>query len=70
MQSAGSGLAPAWRMTQMTDAALISGHFMPESGRAYIDLVCSRFYEPRAAAEFFRSFFRGDHYKIQVALRQ
>ncbi len=57
-------------MTQLIETSLISGHFANASNTAYLDIFSCKFYEPREIAEFAMSFFKGDHYKIQMALRQ
>ena len=57
-------------MTQMIETSLISGHFANASSRIYIDVFSCKFYEPRQVAEFSTSFFKGDNYKIHIAMRQ
>ena len=57
-------------MTQLIETSLISGHFANLTNTAYIDLFSCRYYEPRQAAEFALEFFKGEHYKLQVAFRQ
>ncbi len=57
-------------MTQLIETSLISGHFANASNRVYLDVFSCKFYEPREVAEFAVSFFKGDHYKMQIALRQ
>ncbi|WP_457551017.1 adenosylmethionine decarboxylase [Desulfobacula sp.] len=57
-------------MTQLIETSLISGHFANASNSVYLDVFSCKFYEPRKVAEFAMSFFKGDHYKIQIALRQ
>ena len=57
-------------MTQLIETSLISGHFANASNRVYLDVFSCKFYEPREVAEFAISFFKGDHYKMQIALRQ
>ncbi len=57
-------------MTQLIETSLISGHFANESNTAYLDIFSCKFYEPREVAEFATGFFKGDHYKLQIALRQ
>ncbi len=57
-------------MTQMIETSLISGHFANASGRIYLDVFSCKFYEPRQVAEFATSFFKGDNYKIHIAMRQ
>ncbi len=57
-------------MTQLIETSLISGHFANATNAAYIDVFSCKFYEPREVAEFASSFFKGAHYKMQVALRR
>jgi len=57
-------------MTQLIETSLISGHFANASNTVYLDVFSCKFYEPREVAEFATSFFKGDHYKMQIALRQ
>jgi len=57
-------------MTQLIETSLISGHFANASNTAYIDVFSCKLYEPRQVAEFAMSFFKGEHYKMQISLRQ
>ena len=57
-------------MTQLIETSLISGHFANATNTAYLDIFSCKFYEPRDVAEFAMAFFKGDHYKMQIALRQ
>jgi S-adenosylmethionine decarboxylase len=57
-------------MTQLIETSLISGHFANASNSVYLDVFSCKFYDPRKVAEFATSFFKGDHYKLQIALRQ
>lgn len=57
-------------MTQLIETSLISGHFANALNTVYLDVFSCKFYEPREIAEFATSFFKGDHYKMQIALRQ
>ena len=57
-------------MTQLIETSLISGHFANASNTVYLDVFSCKFYEPREVAEFAVSFFKGDHYKMQMTLRQ
>ena len=64
------GKNEGFSMTQMIDTSLISGHFSNATNRVYLDVFSCKFYEPREVAEFALSFFKGTHYKMQMALRQ
>ena len=57
-------------MTQFIETSLISGHFANASNKVYLDIFSCKFYEPREVAEFATAFFKGDNYKMQIALRQ
>jgi S-adenosylmethionine decarboxylase len=57
-------------LTQIVETSMISGHFDNTSNTVYLDVMSCKFYEPREVAEFAMSFFKGDHYKLQIALRQ
>ncbi len=57
-------------MTQFIETSLISGHFANATNVAYLDIFSCKFYEPREVAEFAMSFFKGNNYKMQIALRQ
>lgn len=65
-----NGVQKGVTMTQMINASFVSAHFDRATHTAYIDICSSRFYEPRPAAEFALSFFRGAHYRLQVRYRQ
>ncbi|EMS77273.1 adenosylmethionine decarboxylase [Desulfotignum phosphitoxidans] len=57
-------------MTQLIETSLISGHFANADNTVYLDVFSCKFYDPREVAEFAMSFFKGGHYKMQLALRQ
>ncbi len=57
-------------MTQLIETSLISGHFANASNNVYLDIFSCKFYEPRDVAEFAMEFFKGAHYRMQVALRR
>ena len=57
-------------MTQLIETSLISGHFANASNNIYLDIFSCKYYEPRDAAEFAMEFFKGAHYRMQVALRR
>ena len=59
-----------YSMTQLIETSLISGHFANATNAAYLDIFSCKRYEPREVAEFAMSFFRADHYKMQISLRQ
>ncbi len=57
-------------MTQLIETSLISGHFANASNTVYLDVFSCKYYDPRQVAEFAISFFKGRHYKMQIAMRQ
>jgi S-adenosylmethionine decarboxylase len=57
-------------MTQLIETSLISGHFANADNTVYLDVFSCKYYDPREVAEFAMSFFKGGHYKMQIALRQ
>ncbi len=57
-------------MTQLIETSLISGHFANASNTVYLDVFSCKFYDPREVAEFALTYFKGGHYKMQIALRQ
>ncbi|MCF6246965.1 MAG: adenosylmethionine decarboxylase [Desulfobacula sp.] len=63
-------IVEGFSMTQLIETSLISGHFANASNAVYLDVFSCKFYEPRDVAEFAVSFFKGDHYKMQIAQRQ
>ena len=62
--------AAGFSMTRFIETSGISGHFAHSTHTAYLDIFSCNKYEPRELAEFALSYFRGSHYKMQVALRQ
>ena len=62
--------AAGFSMTGSIETSRISGHFVHATHAAYLDIFSCNTYEPRELAEFALSYFRGSHYKMQVALRQ
>ncbi|MFA7230096.1 MAG: adenosylmethionine decarboxylase [Victivallaceae bacterium] len=57
-------------MTQLIETSLVSGHFANSSNTAYLDIFSCKFFEPRDVAEFAISYFKGEYYRMQVALRK
>ena len=57
-------------MTQLIETSLISGHFANASNAAYLDIFSCKFYDPRIVSEFAMTFFKGEHYKMQISMRQ
>jgi len=61
--------AAGFSTTRSIEPFGISGHFDHVTNAAYLDIFSCNKYEPRELAEFCLSYFRGRHYKMQVALR-
>lgn len=59
-----------YSMTQLIETSLISGHFANLTNNVYLDIFSCKYYEPEVAAEFSRKYFKGNNYKIHVALRK
>ncbi|MFH2093625.1 MAG: adenosylmethionine decarboxylase [Pseudomonadota bacterium] len=57
-------------MIQVMETSLISGHFAHATNAAYLNIFSCQFYEPRGVAEFASAFFKGEHYKMQIAMRE
>lgn len=66
----GGDAIEGFTMTQLIENSLISGHFANNTNAAYIDVFSCKFFEPREVAEFTINFFKGAHYRMQVALRR
>ena len=58
-----------YSMTQLIETSLISAHFANQTGTTYLDIFSCKYYEPRAAAEFAKEFFKASKYRIQHTLR-
>lgn len=56
--------------SQFLDNAHISVHVAHKANTIYLDVFSGTFYDPRETAEFTLAFFRGDHYKLNVNMRQ
>ncbi|PIE63499.1 MAG: adenosylmethionine decarboxylase [Desulfobacter postgatei] len=65
-----TGTVAGFSMTGSNGRFGIAGHIAPATHAVYLDIFSCNKYEPRELAEFFLSYFRGSHYKMQVALRQ
>lgn len=66
----GRGEVEGYSLVQLIETSLISGHFANQTDRAFIDIFSCRYYDPRAAAEFSRSFFGGESYNLNCLLRK
>lgn len=66
----GAGGTEGFSLIQLIETSLISGHFANESNRAFIDIFSCKFYEPGAAAQFSRDFFKGSWYRLNTLFRK
>lgn len=65
-----SGATDGLRFQQPLENGLISGYTASGSTAVYLDFFSCDLYEPRDVAEAAVSFFKGENYRLQVALRQ
>ena len=56
-------------MIQLIETSLISGHFANLTNSVYIDIFSCKGYDSESAAEFTKSFFRGQRIEIHVIKR-
>ncbi|MGB8367634.1 MAG: S-adenosylmethionine decarboxylase [Candidatus Babeliales bacterium] len=59
-----------YSMVQLIETSNISGHFVNIDNSAYIDVFSCKLYDPYVVAAFTKTFFKGDHYVINILLRQ
>lgn len=59
-----------YSLTQLIETSLISAHFANQSGTVYLDIFSCKYYDPQAAAEFSKDFFKGTDYNLNVNLRK
>lgn len=57
-------------MTQLIETSLISGHFANQTNAVYLDIFSCKFYDPQAATDFAKQFFKAADATLQVALRK
>ena len=57
-------------MTQLIETSLISAHFANQTNNVYLDIFSCKYYEPEVAAEFAKTYFKGEDYNLNVALRK
>lgn len=48
----------------------LTGHLDPATGTVYLDLFCSKFFDPRPVAEAAVACLGGKHYRLQIAIRR
>ena len=59
-----------YSMTQLIETSLISGHFANLTNAAYLDIFSCKPYDPQAAADFARRFFKAAGMNLQVVKRR
>jgi len=57
-------------MTQLIETSLISAHFANQTNNVYLDIFSCKYYEPDAAVEFSKKFFKGKDCHTHVVLRK
>ena len=57
-------------MTQLIETSLISAHFANQTNATYLDVFSCKYYEPVAAAEFAKEFFKAEDYTLTYTLRK
>ena len=59
-----------YSLTQLIETSLISAHFANQSNAIYLDIFSCKYYDPNIAAEFSKTFFKGEDYNLNVTLRK
>lgn len=59
-----------YSMVQLIETSLVSGHFANKTNNAYIDIFSCKYYNPQAAAEFCKTFFKAKDLKLNYLLRK
>jgi len=57
-------------MTQLIETSLISAHFANQTNNVYLDIFSCKYYEPEAAAQFAKNYFKGTDCNLNVVLRK
>ena len=57
-------------MVQLIESSLVSGHFANATNNAYIDIFSCKYYNPEAAAEFAKKFFKANDYSLHYTFRK
>jgi S-adenosylmethionine/arginine decarboxylase-like enzyme len=58
-----------YSMTQLIETSLVSGHFVNQTNRAFIDIFSCKIYNPLVAATFTQKYFGAENCKITYILR-
>ncbi|SPD72962.1 S-adenosylmethionine decarboxylase proenzyme (fragment) [uncultured Desulfobacterium sp.] len=56
-------------MTQLIETSLISAHFANLTNTTYLDVFSCKLYDPQAAADFAKTFFKSKRVHLQVVRR-
>ena len=57
-------------MVQLIETSCISAHFANETNTTYLDIFSCKYYNPYAAAEFAKEFFKASDYALTYTLRK
>jgi S-adenosylmethionine/arginine decarboxylase-like enzyme len=66
----GTGRVAGYSLVQLIETSLVSGHFVDETNRAFIDVFSCAPYDPEAVAAFAGAYFRGAVGAVSVTLRR
>jgi len=59
-----------YSMMQLIETSLVSAHFANQSNTVYLDIFSCKYYDPHAAAEFARDYFKGKDYNLNIVFRK
>ena len=57
-------------VVQFIEGSVITGRFSHLENSIYIDILCSKYYNPEVVAHLTVSFFKGSHYILNIAVRK
>jgi S-adenosylmethionine/arginine decarboxylase-like enzyme len=66
----GTGRVAGYSLVQLIETSLVSGHFVEETNRAFIDVFSCAPYDPATVAAFAGEYFRGAVGAVSVTLRR
>ena len=66
----GTGRVAGYSLVQLIETSLVSGHFVDETNRAFIDVFSCAPYDPEAVTAFAGAYFRGAVGAVSVTLRR
>lgn len=58
-----------YSMTQLIETSLVSGHFVNQTNRAFIDIFSCKIYNPMVAATFTQKYFGAENCRITYIFR-